>query len=135
MMEPGQGMMMKHGEKEGEMGGMGMKDTSMGMGSDMKGIKPDNMEMDKASKDAMMAGTHHIGLEVTDAAKGTEIANASVNLLIESPSKMKSSVDLKPMMSHFGSGLTLDEKGQYKFTVNVNVGGITKTTKFQYAVK
>jgi hypothetical protein len=135
MMEPGQGMMMKHGEKEGEMGGMGMKDTSMGMGSDMKGIKPDNMEMDKASKDAMMAGTHHIGLEVTDAAKGTEIANASVNLLIESPSKMKSSVDLKPMMSHFGSGLTLDEKGQYKFTVNVNVGGITKTTKFHYAVK
>ena len=38
-------------------------------------------------------------------------------------------------MSHFGSGLTLDERGQYKFTVNVNVGGITKTTKFQYAVK
>src|ERR1017187_3961839 len=30
MMESGPGMMMKHGEKEGEMGGMGMKDTSMG---------------------------------------------------------------------------------------------------------
>src|SRR5664279_1759788 len=63
MMESGPGMMMKHGEKEGETGGMGMKDTSMGMsndmksmGNDMQGMKHDNMEMDKASKDAMMAG-------------------------------------------------------------------------------
>jgi hypothetical protein len=135
MMEPGQGMMMKHGEKEGEMGGMGMKDTSMGMGSDMKGIKPDNMEMDKASKDAMMAGTHHIGLEVTDAAKGTAITRVSVNLLIESPSRKESSIDLKPMMNHFGSGLTLDEKGKYRFTVNVNAAGVVKTTKFQYVVE
>ena len=132
MMEHGPGMMMKHGEKEGEMG---MKDSSMEMRSDMKGMKHDDMEMDKASKDAMMAGTHHIGLEVTNAANGTAIADASVNLLIESPSKKKSSVDLKPMMSHFGSGLTLDEKGQYRFTVNVIVGGVTKSTKFQYAVR
>ncbi len=120
MMEHGPGMMMKHGEKEGDMSGMGMKDSSMAM--------------DKASKDAMMAGTHHIGLEVTDAAKGTAITGISVNLVIESPSKKESSVDLKPMMSHFGSGLTLDEKGEYKFKVNVNVGGITRTTRFHYAV-
>ncbi len=142
MMESGSGMMMKHGEKEGVMGGMGMKDTSMGMnndmkstGNDMQGMKPDNMEMDKASKDAMMAGTHHIGLEVTDAAKGTAITRVSVNLLIESPSKKESSIDLKPMMSHFGSGLTLDEKGKYRFTVNVNAAGVVKTTKFQYVVE
>ena len=135
MMEHGPGMMMKHGEKEGAMGGVGMKDSSMEMRSDVKGMRHDDMEMDKASKDAMKAGTHHIGLEVTDAAYGTAIANANVNLLIESPSKKKSSVDLKPMMSHFGSGLTLDEKGQYRFTVNVIVGGVTKSTKFQYAVK
>jgi hypothetical protein len=135
MMKDKKGRMMMHGEKQGEMGGMGMKDTSMGMDKDMMGMKHEGMEMDKATKDAMMAGTHHIGLDVTDAAKGTEIANASVNLLIESPSKKTSSVDLKPMMSHFGSGLTLDEKGQYNFTVNVNVGGVTKLTKFQYTVK
>jgi hypothetical protein len=120
MMESGPGMMMKHGEKEGETGGMG---------------KHNNMEMDKASKDAMMAGTHHIGLEVTDAAKGTAITRVSVNLLIESPSKKESSIDLKPMMSHFGSGLTLDEKGEYRFTVNVNAAGVAKTTKFQYVVE
>jgi hypothetical protein len=39
------------------------------------------------------------------------------------------------MMSHFDSALTLDEKGEYRFTVNVNLGGVTKTTQFQYAVK
>jgi hypothetical protein len=117
MMKPRPAMMMKHGEKEGEMRGMGMKDSSMGMGKDM------------------MAGTHHIGLDVTDAVKGTEIANATVNLQIESPSKKTSSVDLKPMMSHFGSGLTLDEKGEYRFTVNVSVDGVAKTTKFQYVVE
>ena len=142
MMESGPGMMTKHGEKEGETGGMGMKDTSMGMsndmksmGNDMQGMKHNNMEMDKASKDAMMAGTHHIGLEVTDAAKGTAITRVSVNLLIESPSRKESSIDLKPMMSHFGSGLTLDEKGEYRFTVNVNAAGVAKTTKFQYVVE
>jgi hypothetical protein len=135
MMKDNKGQMMMHGEKEGEMGGMGMKDTSMGMGKDMMGMKHEGMEMDKATKDAMMAGTHHIGLEVTDAVKGTEIANATVSLQIESPSKKTSSVDLKSVMSHFGSGLTLDEKGQYDFTVNVNVEGVTKSTKFEYTVK
>jgi hypothetical protein len=124
MMKPRPAMMMKHGEK----------DTSMAMGNEMKGMKHEGMEMDKATKETMMAGTHHIGLEVTDAAKGTEIANTSVKLMIESPSKKNSSVDLKPMMSHFGSGLTLDEKGEYRFTVNVNVGGVSKTTQFQYTV-
>ncbi len=131
MMKDNKGQMMVHGEKEGEMAGM--KDTTMG--KEMMGMKHEGMEMDKATKDAMRAGTHHIGLDVTDAAKGTEIANASVNLLIESPSKKTSPVDLKPMMSHLGSGLTLDEKGQYNFTVNVIVGGVTKSTKFHYAVK
>jgi hypothetical protein len=135
MMKPKPAMMMNHGEKEGEMGGMGMKDTTMGMGRDMKGMTHDRMEMDKATKDAMMAGTHHIGLEITDATNETAIDNASVNLLIESPSKKTSSVDLKPMMSHFGGGLTLDEKGEYRFTVNVTAAGLSRTTKFKYAVE
>jgi hypothetical protein len=124
MMKPKPTMMMKHGEK----------DTSMAMGNEMQGMKHEGMEMDKAKMDSMMAGTHHIGLEVTDSAKGTAIANASVTLLIESPSKKNSSVDLKPMMSHFGGGLTLDEKGEYRFTVSVNAGGVAKTTKFHYTV-
>jgi hypothetical protein len=115
--------------------GMGMKDTSMTMNEDMKGMEHDGMKMDKATKEAMMAGTHCIMLDVTDATDGKEIANASANVLIVSPSKKSSSVDLKPMMSHFGDGLTLDEKGEYQFTLSVNVGGVSKTTQFQYTVK
>jgi hypothetical protein len=39
------------------------------------------------------------------------------------------------MMKHYGIGITLDEKGKYQFTVNVNVGEISKTTAFQYIAK
>jgi hypothetical protein len=128
-------MMMDKDMKEMKHDGMGMKDTSMTMNEDMKGMKHDGMKMDKATKEAMMAGTHHIMLDVTDAASGKEIANASANVLIVSPSKKNSSVDLLPMMNHFGLGLTLDEDGEYQFTVNVNVDGVSKTTQFQYTVK
>ena len=129
---------MMPGGKDGAIGRMemkGMNDTSMGMGKDMKGMKHVGMGMNTAMKDSMMAGTHHIMLEVTDAAIGKNIADASAKVLLVSPSRKNSSVDLKRMMSHFGSALTLDEKGEYQVTVSVNVGGVSKTTRFQYAVK
>jgi hypothetical protein len=107
--------------KEMKHDGMGMKDTSMAL--------------NKATKEAMMAGTHHIMLTVTDAASGKEIPNASANVLIVSPSTMHSTVDLKPMMNHFGCGVTLAEKGKYTITVGVTMKGITKTKEFQYSVK
>lgn len=107
----------------------------MMMGKDMKEMKRDSLEMDKATKEAMMAGTHHIMLVVTDSTSGKEIADASAKVLIEFPSKKNWSADLKPMMNHFGGGLTLDEKGKYQFTVIVKVDGVPKTTKFQYKVK
>jgi hypothetical protein len=138
MMKQNMGQMMMHGEKEGAMGRMemkGMKDTSMVKGKDMKGMKHDDMGMNKAMMDSMMAGTHHIMLDVTDATSGKEIANASAKVMIVFPSKKSSSVDLRPKMSHFGGALTLDEKGEYRFTIDVNVGGVSKTTQFQYAVK
>jgi hypothetical protein len=128
-------MMMGKDMKKMKHDGMGMKDTSMAMNEDMKGMKHDGMGMDKATKEAMMAGTHHIMLVVTDATSEKEIANASTNVLIVSPSMKHSSVDLKPMMSHFGGGLTLDEKGKYTITVCVNVNGVSKTKEFQYKVK
>lgn len=128
-------MMMGKDMKGMKHEGMEMQDTSMGMGKDMKRMKHDGMEMDKATKDAMMSGTHHMMLDVTDAANGKEIANASAKILIVSPSKKNSSVDLKSMMSCFGNGLALDEKGEYQFTVSVNVNGVSKTKQFQYAVK
>jgi hypothetical protein len=122
--------------KEMKHESMEMKDTSMTMGKDMHGMKHDDMKMDKSMKEEMMKGTHHIMLNVTDAASGKDITEASANVLIMSPSKKNTSVDLKPMMNHcFGDGLTLDEKGEYQFTVSVKVGGVSKTTQFQYKVK
>ena len=128
-------MMMDLDMKGMKHEGMGMKDTSMGMGKDMKGMKHDDMEMNKATKDAMMSGTHHLMLDVTDATTGKETANASAKVMIVSPSKKNSSVDLKPMKSHFGNGLALNEKGEYQLTVSVYVNGVSKTKQFQYAVK
>ena len=131
-------MTQKHHKKmmkEMNHKGKGMRDSSMTMNEDMKGMEHDGMKMDKATKEAMMAGTHCIMLDVTDVASGKEITNAGVNVLIVSPSKKSSSVDLKPMMSHFGDGVTLDEKGEYQFTLSVNVSGDSKTTQFHYTVK
>jgi hypothetical protein len=109
-------------KEEMERMGMGkMKDTSMGM--------------DKATKEAMMAGTHHLMLEITDSTSGKEIVDASNKVLIEYPSKKSWSADLKPMMSHFGRGLTLNEKGKYKFKVVVVAGGVPKAKQFKYTVK
>lgn len=123
---------MKEEMKEMKHEAMEKKDTSMAMSEDMKEKKHD---MDKATKEAMMAGTHHIMLVVTDAASGKEITNASAKVLIVSPSKKNLSVDLMPMMNHFGDGLELDEEGDYQFTVSVIVDGVSKTTQFQYEVE
>ena len=101
----------------------------------MSEMKDTSMKMNKAAMDSMMAGTHHIMLDVKDTSSGKEIANASAMVLIVPPSKKSSSVDLKSMMSHFGGALTLDEKGEYQFTVSVNVGGVSKSMQFQYVVK
>lgn len=130
MMDKKMGGMMK---KDMKHDSKGMKDTSMAMG--MKGMKHEGMEMDKATKEAMMAGTHHIMLVVTDAANGKEIPDAKANVMIMSPSAKHSSVNLKVMMGHYGGGLTFDEKGKYQLTVDVTIGGVSKTKEFTYLVK
>ncbi|MCX6169978.1 MAG: hypothetical protein NTX65_11590 [Ignavibacteriales bacterium] len=116
---------------------MKMKDSSMAKGKDMKGMKHDGMEMNKNMMDSMMVGTHHIMLEITDAANRNEIDNASAKIMIVPPSKLHSSVDLKPMMMSncFGAGLTLDKKGEYEFKITVNVDGVSKIKTFEYTVK
>jgi len=124
-------MMMGNDMTDMKHDGMGMKDTTMAMNGNMKGMNHDGMGMNKA----MMTGTHCIMLDVTDAATKEDISDASAKLMIMTPSKKHSSVDLKQMMSHFGSGLTLDEKGKYHFVVSVNVNGNSKTKEFQYSVK
>jgi hypothetical protein len=136
MMKENMGHMMMDKDMKGmKHDGMEIKDSSMSMHKDMKGMNHDGMKMDKATKEAMMAGTHHIMLDVTDATSGKEVANASANVLIVSPSMKHSTVDLKHMMSHFGCGLTLDEKGKYTITASVTINGVSKSKEFQYTVK
>src|ERR1035437_865410 len=101
----------------------------------MSEMKNSNMKMNEAMMDPMMAGTHHIMLNLKDTVIGEDIANAIANVLIVSPSNKKSSVDLNPMMSHFGGTLKLDEKGKYQLKVSVIVGGVTRSTQFQYVVE
>ena len=151
--------MPTNGEQKSELGkmeGVGMNFSGMVTTKEMKGLGHNSMarsdssittdndtveaiqatrSMTKAAVDSTTASTHYLVLNVTEIASGKGIAGASARVMIESPSKKSSSVDLKSMMEHFGSALTLDEKGEYHFTVNVSFGGVTKTTQFQYAVK
>jgi hypothetical protein len=124
MMKPQAGMMMKHGET----------DTSKAAVTEAQGMKHEGMEMDMATKESMTSGTHHIGVEIADVKSGKAPENSGVSLLIESPSKKSSTVDLKPAMGHFGLGLALDEKGAYKFTLTVLSAGVSRSTKFDYTV-
>jgi hypothetical protein len=101
----------------------------------MSEMKDSSMKMNKAMMNPMMAGTHHIMLSLKDTVSGKEIADATANVLIVSPSMKNSSVDLKPMMNHFGGPLTLDEKGEYHLKVSVIIGGVTRSTQFQYVVE
>jgi hypothetical protein len=105
------------------------------MGKMMGKMKEKNMVMDKATKEAMMAGTHYFIFDVTNITNGKEIADTSAKVEIVSPSKKISSVNLQPMMNHFGGGVSLDEKGEYLFTINLNVGAGYKTTQFKHKVK
>ena len=104
------------------------------MMADMSG-KGMATEMDKSTKEAMMAGTHHMMVEVKSSVTGKETNAISAKVEIVSPTAQNSSVDLKmPMTDHFGSGLILDEKGEYQLTVSVLVGNISKTIKLKYTV-
>ncbi len=105
------------------------------MKTKMGKMKDKNMEMDKATKEAMMAGTHCIIVDVTNTANGKEIADTKAKIQVVSPSKKISSVILQPMMNYSGGGVSLDEKGEYLFTINLNVGAGYKTMQFKYEVK
>ena len=104
------------------------------MGKNM-GKMDNKMEMDKATKKAMMTGTHNFIFDVTNITTGKEFADSSAKVEIVSPTKKISSVNLQPMMNHFGGGVSLDEKGEYLFTINLNIGAGYKTTQFKHKVK
>jgi hypothetical protein len=104
-------------------------------GETMTTMKDDSLTMDRATKKTMMEGTHYFIFDVTNIKTGKEVADTSAKVEIVSPSKIISSVNLKPMINHFGGGVSLDEKGDYLFTINLNVGAGYKTSQFKYEIK
>lgn len=131
-----------HKKMMAEMSGMGMnKDMDMkgkedmGMEKDSNAVMGKGMKMDDATKEAMMSGTHHMMVEVKNTVTGKETKAISAKVDIVSPTNKNSTVELKaPMMNHFGSGLALNEKGEYQLTVSVLVGNVSKTIKLKYTV-
>lgn len=105
------------------------------MGETMGKMKDKNMKMDKATKEAMMDSTHYFIFDVTNITNGKEFADTSAKVEIVFPSKKISSLNLQPMMNHFGGGVSLKEKGEYLFTINLNVGAGYKTSQFKHKVK
>jgi hypothetical protein len=104
-------------------------------GETMTTMKDDSLTMDRATKKTLMEGTHYFIFDVTNIKTGKEVADTSAKVEIVSPSKIISSVNLKPMINHFGGGVSLDEKGDYLFTINLNVGAGYKTSQFKYEIK
>lgn len=94
-----------------------------------------NMVRDKETKDAMMTGTHYLIFDITNITTGKQFADSSAKVEIVSPSRKVASVHLQPMMNHFGGGVSLYEKGEYLFTINLNIGSSYATSQFKYKVK
>jgi hypothetical protein len=98
-------------------------------------MKDKNAKMDKSTKEEIMAGNYFIILDVTNIKNGKEFADTSAKVAIVFPSKKISSVNFIPLMNYFGAGITLNEKGDYLFTINLNIGMGYQTAQFKYTLK
>jgi hypothetical protein len=98
-------------------------------------MKDNSAPMDKATKEEMMAGSYFIILDVTNISTGKEFADTSAKVEVVSPTQKLSSANFIPMLSYFGAGVYLTEKGDYLFTININIGMGYKTTQFKYTLK
>jgi len=101
----------------------------------MEGMNSQNNYNDKDKKKMAMTGTHHIKVEVTDAASGETRNDLGTKVEVSSPSKKSWWIDLRNMSNHYGSDLTLKEKGPYMFTVRIDDKGVRKSTQFNYTVQ
>lgn len=98
-------------------------------------VKETDAKMDKTTKAEMMGGNYFIILDVTNTSSGKEFADSSAKVSIVTPSQKVTSVNFIPMMNYFGAGVLMNEKGDYLFTININIGWGYKTTQFKYTMK
>lgn len=86
--------------------------------------------------DETRTGSHHVIVEVKDAAEGRELSGAAVKMQILAPTGKTFSVDLEPMMNQYGANIPLESKGEYKLSLNVKADdGRTVESPFSYIVK
>ena len=98
-------------------------------------MKDNSLLIDKDTKNKMLTGTHYLIFDVINSLNGKQVADTSAKVEVVYPSKKTASVQLLPMMNHFGSGVSLIEKGEYLFTINLNVGSGYRTTQFKHKIK
>lgn len=97
-------------------------------------MKHDSSNADhRAMMDAMMAGTHHIMVFLTDDKNDAPLENASVTVEAHSPTGTLSTFNLVSMMNHFGGGLLLNEAGIYMITVRFQAGSHSNKVRFTYS--
>lgn len=86
--------------------------------------------------DETRKGSHHVIVEVKDAAEGTELTSAAVKMQILAPTGKTFSVDMEPMLNQYGANIPLESKGEYKLSLNVKADdGRTVESPFSYIVK
>ena len=83
---------------------------------------------------ALPIGTHYITINAKKSDDGKNI-DESPKILIESPSKEAVAIQLKTVKDNYAGSLTLKEKGEYKFTLSVNINGSQESIPFTYIVK
>ena len=114
-----------------------MKDMDSQSGNYKEGTSEDKdmgMKM-KEGKKSNMTGTHHIKVVVNDAQSGEVRNGLDAKVEITSPSKKSAWIDLKNMSDHYGSDLSLKEKGLYTFLIKMDDKGVPKMTHFNYTVQ
>ena len=94
-----------------------------------------NMDMETKTMNTASTGTHHIKVEVANPESGEARNGLNTKVQVTSPSKKTWWVDLRNMSDHYGTDLTLKEKGPYMFTINIDDNGTSKSTQFKYTVQ
>jgi hypothetical protein len=110
-----------------------VRKTPIGTMMDTK--KAGRAKMDATTKEAMMAGTHCLIFDVRNIRNEQETSDTSAKVEIVSPTKKISSVNLLPMVNYFGGGVSLDEKGEYLLTINLDIGTDYRTLQLKYRVR
>lgn len=115
-------------------GGLNLRVWIMSVVNDAP-VDTNSFEKERNGTDESKPATHHVMVEVKDAVEGKEVKDADVRLEILSPTGKTDIIDLETMMNQYGGNVPLDEKGEYKLSLNVSTeDGRTVKAPFSYNV-